>query len=183
MGENKSAWRAVRTADHYQPMIEHPVVVMGVAGCGKSSLGAALAQAEGALLIEGDEHHSDANRDKMRRGIPLTDADRADWLDTLAMHLRAHPANTVLTCSALKRAYRDRLRAAVPGLRFAFMEIDPASARARLEARNAHFFAPSLVDSQFAALESPVGEAGVLRLDALAPLAHLQEETSAWLRA
>lgn len=183
MGENKSAWRAVRTTDHCQPMIEHPVVVMGVAGCGKSSLGAALAQAEGALLIEGDEHHSDASRDKMQRGIPLTDTDRAGWLDTLATQLRAHPANTVLTCSALKRAYRDRLRAAVPELRFVFLEIDPASARARLEARNAHFFAPSLVDSQFAALESPVGEAGVLRLDALAPLAYLQAETSAWLRA
>lgn len=164
-------------------MIEHPVVVMGVAGCGKSSLGAALAQAEGARLIEGDEHHSDANRDKMRRGVPLTDADRAGWLDTLAAELRAHRVNTVLTCSALKRAYRDRLRAAVPDLRFVFMEIDWESARARLEARNAHFFAPSLIDSQFAALESPVGEAGVLRLDALAPLEQLQATASAWLRA
>jgi gluconokinase len=164
-------------------MIEQPVVVMGVAGCGKSSLGAALAAAEGALLIEGDEHHSDANRDKMRRGIPLTDADRAGWLDTLAAELRAHPANAVLTCSALKRAYRERLRTAVPGLRFVFMEIDAASARVRLEARNSHFFSPSLVASQFAALESPVGEAGVLRVDALAPLPQLQAEVSAWLRA
>lgn len=162
-------------------MIEHPVVVMGVAGCGKSSLGAALAAAEGAPLIEGDAYHSVSNREKMRRGIPLDDADRAGWLDTLAAELAGRGANAVLTCSALKRAYRERLRAAAPGLRFVFMEIDPASARARIEARDAHFFAPSLVASQFAALESPVGEPGVLRVDALAPLPQLQAEVRAWL--
>jgi len=163
-------------------MIELPVVVMGVAGCGKSSLGGALAQAEGAHLIEGDAYHSESNREKMRRGIALTDDDRADWLDVLAGELRAGRANVVLTCSALKRAYRDRLRAAAPGLRFVFMEIDPASARARIETRDAHFFSPSLVASQFAALESPVGEAGVLRVDALAPLPQLLAEVGAWLR-
>lgn len=162
--------------------MKHAVVVMGVAGCGKSSLGVALARAEGAHLIEGDEHHSAANLEKMRRGIPLTDADRAGWLDALAGQLRARPANVVMTCSALKRAYRDGLRAAAPGLRFVFMEIDPASARARIEAReDSHFFSPSLVGSQFAALESPVGEPGVLRVDALAPLERLQVEVSAWL--
>lgn len=158
------------------------VVVMGVAGCGKSSLGAAVARAEGAHLIEGDEHHSAANLEKMQRGIALTDADRAGWLDALAGALQAHPG-AVLTCSALKRAYRDRLRAAAPGLRFVFMEIDPASARARIEARHdSHFFSPSLVDSQFAALESPVDEPGVLRVDALVPLAQLQAQVSTWLR-
>jgi gluconokinase len=158
------------------------VVVMGVAGCGKSSLGAVLAEAEGARLIEGDAYHSASNREKMRRGIPLTDADRADWLDTLAERLREHPANAVLTCSALKRAYRERLRAATSGLRFVFMEIDPSSARARVEARDAHFFSPSLITSQFEALEPPIGEAGVLHVDALAPMARLQAEVSAWLR-
>jgi gluconokinase len=156
--------------------------VMGVAGCGKSSLGAAIAQAEGARLIEGDAYHSADSRTKMRRGLPLTDADREDWLDTLAAELRARPGNVVLTCSALKRAYRDRLRAAAPGLRFVYMEIDPASARVRIEARAQHFFAPSLVDSQFAALESPVGEPGVLRVDALAPLSELFEQVNWWLR-
>jgi gluconokinase len=88
----------------------------------------------------------------------------------------------VLTCSALRRAYRERLRAAAPGLRFVYMEIDPAAARERIEARrDSHFFSPTLVDSQFATLESPVGEPGVLRVDALAPLAQLQVEVSAWL--
>ena len=162
--------------------MEHSVVVMGVAGCGKSSLGAALAQAEGALLIEGDEHHSAANLEKMRQGIALSDADREGWLDALATELHARPRHVVLTCSALKRAYRDRLRAAAPGLRFVYMQIDPAAARARIEARrDSHFFSPALVDSQFATLESPVGEAGVLRVDALAPLQQLQAEVSAWL--
>jgi gluconokinase len=162
-------------------VIQQPVVVMGVAGCGKSSLGAVLAEAEGADLVEGDDHHSAESRRKMRLGIPLTDADRAQWLDTLAAELRARSANVVLTCSSLKRAYRDRLRAATPRLRFVFMEIDPASARARIEARSEHFFATALVESQFAALESPVGEPGVLRVNALAPLEQLQAEVSNWL--
>ena len=118
-------------------MMEHSVVVMGVAGCGKSSLGAALASVEGAQLVEGDAYHSAANREKMRRGVPLTDADRAGWLDILAGELRTRPGHVVLTCSALKRAYRDRLRDAAPGLRFVFMDIDPASARRRTEAREA----------------------------------------------
>lgn len=163
--------------------MEHAVVVMGVAGCGKSTLGEALARAEGAALIEGDEHHSEANLHKMRHGIPLSDADRQGWLDALAAQLQARPRDAVLTCSALKRAYRERLRAAAPGLRFVFMEIDPAAARSRIEARrDSHFFSPTLVDSQFATLESPVGEPGVLRVDALAPLAQLQAEVAAWLR-
>ena len=162
--------------------MEHSVVVMGVAGCGKSSLATALARAGGVYLIEGDAHHSRANLEKMRQGVPLSDADRAGWLDALAAELRARPG-AVLTCSALKRAYRDRLRAATPGLRFVFMEIDPASARARIEARQgSHFFSPALVDSQFATLESPVGEPNVLRVNALAPLQQLQVEVSAWLR-
>lgn len=162
-------------------MIEQPLVVMGVAGCGKSSLGAAIAHAEGARLIEGDAYHSAESRTKMRLGVPLTDADREDWLDTLAAELRARPGNVVLTCSALKRAYRDQLRAAAPGLRFVYMEIDPASARARIEARADHFFASTLVESQFRALEPPVGEPGVLRVDALAPLVQQLSEVSRWL--
>lgn len=159
------------------------IVIMGVAGCGKSSLGAALAQALGLPLVEGDDFHSPASRDKMSRGIPLTDADRAGWLDTLGEQLRAHPAGLVLTCSALKRSYRERLRAAAPGLRFAFLELDRAAALQRVAARAAsHFFSASLVDSQFATLEAPVGEPGVLRLDALQPLDSLCTTTAAWLQ-
>ena len=163
--------------------MKQAIVIMGVAGCGKSSLGAALARALGLPLVEGDDFHSPASRDKMSRGIALTDADRAGWLDTLGGQLRAHPAGLVLTCSALKRAYRDRLRSAEPGLRFAFLELDRAAALERVAARAAsHFFSASLVDSQFATLESPVGEPGVLRLDALQPLDVLCAATAAWLQ-
>ena len=161
------------------------LVVMGVAGCGKSSLAAAIARAEGRPLVEGDDFHSAASRDKMRRGIALTDADRAGWLDALAAQLRAAPpGGVVLACSALKRAYRDRLRAASPGLRFVFIDIDREQAQQRVAARGAaHFFSAALVDSQFATLESPLGEPGVLRVDAAAPLAEQQAQASAWLRA
>jgi gluconokinase len=159
------------------------LVVMGVAGCGKSSLGAAVAQAEGRPLIEGDAFHSEASVAKMRQGIALTDADRDGWLERLGAELRRHAAGAVLTCSALRLAYRQRLRAASPGLRFAFLEIGRDAALARVNARAAaHFFSASLVDSQFATLESPAGEAGVLCLDATAPLAALQQQVSAWWR-
>ena len=92
------------------------VVVMGVAGCGKSSVGQALAQALKLPLIEGDEFHSEQNLDKMRRGLALTDADRADWLSVLGQALAQHKTGAVLTCSALKRSYRDLLRSQAPGL-------------------------------------------------------------------
>ncbi len=158
------------------------IVIMGVAGCGKSSLGDAVAAAEGLPLVEGDDFHSLANRDKMSRGIALDDADRAGWLDTLGGQLRAHPDGMVLTCSALKRSYRERLRGAAPGLRFVFLELGREAALQRVAARAAsHFFSASLVDSQFATLESPVGEPGVLRADALEPLERLTAQVSAWL--
>lgn len=157
---------------------------MGVAGCGKSSLGAAVAQAQGLPLIEGDDHHSTASREKMSQGIALTDADREGWLTTLGLLLQGHPDGAVLTCSALKKAYRDRLRAACPAVRFAFLDIDRAHAGERVAARvNTHFFSTTLVDSQFATLESPVGEPGVLRLDALLGIATLQSQVSTWLAA
>lgn len=158
------------------------LVIMGVAGCGKSSLGAAVARAEHLPLVEGDDFHSPDSVEKMRQGVPLTDADRAGWLAALAAQLQAHPKGLVLTCSALRRAYRDRLRAAAPGLRFAYLELSPEQAQARVTARAAtHFFSTQLVDSQFATLEPPVGEPGVLRLDATAAPAELQARVSAWL--
>ena len=159
------------------------VVMMGVAGCGKSSAGQAVAQAVGLPLIEGDEFHPERNLDKMRQGMPLTDADRSDWLNALGQALEQHQSGAVLTCSALKASYRDRLRAHAPGLRFVFLEIDPQTARQRVSARAAqHLFPPSLVDSQFATLESPVDEPGVLRVDATQPLAVLSETVARWLQ-
>lgn len=158
------------------------LVVMGVAGCGKSSLGSALADALHLPLIEGDDFHTQASKDKMRRGMPLDDADREGWLDRLVAEMRRQPQGAVLTCSALKRKYRDRLRAALPGLRFAFLRIGEPLARERVAARaSEHLFPPSLVPSQFAALESPEGEQGVLALDASLPLRDLRARTLQWL--
>jgi gluconokinase len=157
-------------------------VIMGVAGCGKSSLGRALAEALALPLVEGDDFHSPASRDKMSRGVALDDADRAGWLDTLGLQLAAQRDGVVLTCSSLKRAYRERLRAACPGLRFVFLDIERDEALRRVAQRAAsHFFSASLVDSQFATLESPVGEAGVLRLDARRPLDSMTADVLAWL--
>src|SRR3989442_7831373 len=101
------------------------LVVMGVAGCGKSSLGAGVAAALGWELIEGDDFHLESSKAKMRMGVPLADTDRAAWLDTLGLELALHQ-QSVLTCSALKRSYRDQLRSHVPGLRFAFLQLDEA---------------------------------------------------------
>ena len=158
------------------------VVIMGVAGCGKSSLGAMLAQRTGTDLVEGDDYHSPTSREKMSQGIPLTDADREGWLETLGELLRQSPNGAVLTCSALKKAYRDRLRAAAPGLGFIYLEIRPDEALRRVTARAGdHFFPVKLVDSQFATLESPVGEAGVLTLDGTLSLPELKALALAWI--
>ena len=158
------------------------IVVMGVSGCGKSSLGAALAQALAVPLIEGDDFHPPENVARMRQGQALTDADRAGWLDVLAQQLAAHSGGAVLTCSALKRAYRDRLRAAVPGLRFVFMHITRDEAERRVAARAAqHMFPASLVASQFDTLESPEGEVGVLAVDATLPTAQTVDAVQRWM--
>jgi gluconokinase len=160
------------------------VVVMGVAGCGKSSVAQRVAQRTGLPLIEGDDHHGAANRSKMAQGIALTDADRDGWLAALCAELVAHPDGAVVTCSALKRSYRDRLRSAAPGLQFAFLEISRTEAHARVSGRGSdHFFSSALVDNQFATLEVPTGEAGVLALDATLSLDALQQTICDWLGA
>lgn len=150
------------------------LVVMGVAGCGKSAVAARAAAALELPLIEGDDFHSPEAVAKMSAGQPLDDADRAGWLARLGAELAARPGGAVLSCSALKRAYRDRLRAAVPGLRFAFLQLGREAALARVQNRPGHFFPAALMDNQFATLEPPLQEAGVLVLDATAPLDQLQ---------
>jgi gluconokinase len=144
-------------------------------------IGMLIAQQLALHLVEGDEYHPEANRARMRSGIPLTDADRADWLDTLAAQLRSRPGGAVLTCSALKRSYRDRLRAAVPGLRFVWLELDAAAALARVAQRAEHFFPARLVASQFEALEAPVNEGRVLRADAMQPPEAIAQTVARWV--
>ena len=163
--------------------IAHKFVVMGVAGCDKSTLAAGIALALGAEMIEGDEHHLPASRDKMRRGIAQQDKDRVPWLDHLGTMLAAISGAAVLTCSALKLCYRERLRAKVPGLRFVFIEIDEVEAARRVASRIGHVFPAALVASQFETLEPPRGEAGVLTVDAALPSDAQLDATLRWLGA
>jgi gluconokinase len=137
------------------------IVVMGVAGAGKTVVGRALAAALGWQFIEGDDFHSAANVDKMSHGIPLTDADRAPWLqalcDAIAKAIGAHE-HVVVACSALKQAYRDALvpNAAPAGsVRFVFLDVAVAILFQRLAARTHHFAGPALLESQLATLERP----------------------------
>ncbi|HWI82421.1 gluconokinase [Ramlibacter sp.] len=159
------------------------VVVMGVAGCGKSAVGQRLARVSGLPLIEGDEFHPPANIEKMRSGQPLQDDDRAGWLDRLGRELQARSGGAVLTCSALKRSYRDRLRQFVPQLRFVHLALTPEQALQRVATRDGHFYPPSLVASQFEALEDPTGEPGVLQVDAFLPLDEVSARALRWLQA
>jgi gluconokinase len=160
-----------------------PIVVMGVSGSGKSSLGQAIAARLGVPMVEGDAFHSPANLTKMRAGVALDDKDRTGWLDALSAELQRHAAGAVVSCSALKRAYRDRLRDAAPGLRFVHLELTPDEARRRVALRmDNHFFQTRLVDSQFEALESPRGESGVLGIDAMLPPDELLRRVLDWTR-
>ncbi|ACC74624.1 gluconokinase [Paraburkholderia phymatum] len=166
-------------------MIKHisSLVVMGVAGCGKSSVAQALAARIGGVLIEGDAFHPQANVDKMARGIPLTDEDRAGWLDRLSDEIE-RVANggqrAVLACSALKQRYRNRLRTATASLGFIFLDLPPAEALRRVAQRESHFMPASLVESQFATLERPVAEPLTLTVDGTLSLASIVREAAAW---
>jgi gluconokinase len=152
------------------------VVVMGVAGCGKSVLGLRLAQRLGLPFIEGDKFHSQSNTDKMRGGLPLTDGNHAEWLLALVHQLQGHPEGAVLSCSALKSHYRDMLRGAVHPLYFVYLAITPAQAMRGVGGRTQHFYPLALVQSQFDALEDPSAEPGVVALDGSAPLDRLIEQ-------
>ncbi|WP_328807225.1 gluconokinase [Paraburkholderia elongata] len=161
----------------------HKIVVMGVSGSGKSTLARELAVALEGAFIEGDEHHSAESRDKMCRGIALCDSDREPWLDRLAELMDDMHGTAVLSCSALRRSYRERMRARVTGLRFLFLDISFSEAVARVAGRLHHEFPATLVADQFATLESPVGEAGVLHLSASKDSACSMKEVMQWLSA
>ena len=134
------------------------LVVMGVAGAGKTTIGRALATRLGGRFVEGDDLHPLANRRKMEAGAPLTDRDRAPWMAALSARIREESKRggvAILTCSCLRKDHRRRLRRADPGIRFLYLEVDPGTAAERAERRRGHFFDAKLVDSQFEALEEP----------------------------
>ena len=131
-------------------------VVMGVSGSGKSLVGAAFARALGADFVEGDQYHSAENVQRMKAGIPLTDKDREQWLRSLAARLReAKDTGIVMACSALKRSYRDMLRAVAKDVRFVFLRGERTLIAQRLAGRTGHYMPASLLESQLATLEEP----------------------------
>jgi gluconokinase len=132
------------------------LVIMGVSGSGKTTIGLALARRLNFEFIEGDEFHSRANREKMHAGIPLIDADRQPWLAALRTRieaLQARKGKAVLTCSALRQSYREAL--AANGVKFVYLKVGESVARERLARRRGHFFNPALLESQFLTLEEP----------------------------
>jgi len=145
------------------------VIVMGVSGSGKTSIGEMMAAKLDCRFVEGDRLHPAANIEKMEKGIPLTDDDRWPWLDLIGKELaNAVDADRdiVVTCSALRKTYRDRLRGAAEGrLQFIFLTGDPKVLESRMGARTGHFMPASLLQSQLATLESPEGEPGVVTVD------------------
>jgi gluconokinase len=132
------------------------VVVMGVTGSGKTTVGTALAERMEVPFADADDFHSPGNVAKMRAGTPLTDVDRRPWLLAIGAWLAEHGSGAVVTCSALKRVYRDTLREAAPDLTFLHLHGDKEIARERVGGRAGHFMPTSLVDSQYADLE-PLG--------------------------
>ena len=137
------------------------IVVMGVSGCGKSTVASAIARELVLDMTDGDDLHLPASVEKMRSGIPLQDSDRWPWLDRIGQHLaQAQTAGRgrVIACSALKREYRDRIRHLAPEVRFVFLQGSAALIRERLSTRQGHYMPPELLDSQFRTLEVPTSD-------------------------
>jgi gluconokinase len=153
-------------------MALHTVVVMGVSGCGKSTVGTALAQHLNATFLDADDFHPPANVALMRAGTPLTDADRAGWLDALSLRLAQaieQREPVVLACSALKRSYRDALRRGGPALTLVHLTGSPALLAERIGARKDHYMPPTLLPSQLALLEAPGGDERPITVDVALP--------------
>ncbi|KQZ95272.1 gluconokinase [Rhizobium sp. Root564] len=160
-----------------------PIVVMGVCGCGKTSVGERLASTLGCRFIEGDSRHPVANVEKMRQGIPLEDADRWPWLELLGGEL-GKDEQTIVSCSALKRSYRDllRMRAGRP-ITFVFLQGARTLLSSRMGAREGHYMPLSLLDSQLATLELPQDERDVVTVEIEQPLERIVSDAIARIAA
>jgi gluconokinase len=160
------------------------IVVTGVSGSGKTTVGALLAGRLRWKYAEADDFHPAANIEKMAAGIPLTDEDRRPWLAAIGAWIDSQiqaGKPGVVTCSALKRAYRDRLRAGRPQVRLVYLRGSRDLIAARLAARHGHFFRPELLDTQFAALEEPEPDEHVLVVPVLDTPEEIVEEIVARL--
>ncbi len=159
------------------------IVVMGASGSGKSTLGRALAGAMGMDFQEGDELHPPANIARMHAGVALDDAERAPWLERIAAWIdgeRDARRDGVISCSALKRRYRDRLRRAAGDVRFVHLQVPRDELQRRLRQRE-HFMPANLLDSQLQALEEPLGEPDVLTVAGDHDIARIIADVSRWL--
>lgn len=162
--------------------MSHHLLLMGVSGSGKSTVGAMLAEALLIPFADADAFHPPEHVAKMARGEALTDVDRRPWLDALGAWLAARPGGGVIGCSALKRDYRDRLRGHAPGLRILHLAGEPGLIADRQAARRNHFMPPSLMASQFATLEAPGPDERAIILDITLPPAVLAAEAIAQLK-
>lgn len=164
----------------------HVIIIMGVSGSGKSTLATSLAKNLDCAFVEGDLHHSSTNVEKMRNGVALLDEDRWPWLDTVgsaARNAAIKRGNAVVACSALKRAYRDRLRQAI-GLPVSIIMLvtDNTDLTKRLRGRSGHYMPASLLPSQLATLESPSTDEIFLALDASIDREQLCESAYLWVQ-
>jgi gluconokinase len=160
------------------------ILVMGVSGSGKTTVGAMLAGRLGWKYAEADSFHPVANIEKMAAGHPLTDEDRRPWLAAIATWIDAEVAAgepAVVTCSALKRSYRDQLRADRPQVQVVFLQGSRELIASRLAARQGHFFTAEMLDSQFAALEEPTPDEGALMISIVGAPTEIVEEILAAL--
>ncbi|MEO7246488.1 MAG: gluconokinase [Rubrivivax sp.] len=155
------------------------VVVMGVSGSGKSTVGRRLAERLGVNFVEGDALHSESNVRRMSAGVPLTDADRHGWLQSVAEQISnptAEAAGVVASCSALKQRYRDLLRVGAPDLRFVYLHGARSLLASRLAARGGHYMPASLLDSQLATLEPPTARERAWAFDVAEDPEHIVRE-------
>ena len=159
------------------------VVVMGVSACGKSSVARALAEQLGVPMQDADDLHPQANVDKMAAGTPLTDDDRWPWLDLVGDAISDVDTGLVMACSALRRAYRDRLRERAPGTVFVHLTGSPELLASRAAARKDHFMPPSLLASQLATLEPLESDEAGVTLNVSASVSELAAAAAAWVRS
>lgn len=162
-------------------MFRDAVVVMGVASCGKSTVGAALAKRLKATFVEGDELHPPANVAKMSAGVPLVDDDRWLWLRLVGQALRGSDA-VVASCSSLKHAYRKLIaEEAQRRVSFVFLDCETSILERRIRERKNHFMPPSLIASQLQTLEPPGADEPAIAIDATLPIYDIVDQTIAWL--
>ncbi|WP_296431003.1 gluconokinase [Yoonia sp.] len=147
--------------------MQRAIMVMGVSGSGKSTIANALARHYGGALLDDDDYHPQSNVDHMAAGQPLTDAMRWPWLDRLAKEVNdaRQDAATVFACSALRKTYRDHLRAAIPDLQVVYLDAPQDVVAKRLNMRRDHFMPAALLDSQYATLEPPQNAAAAVSVD------------------